>query len=150
MRHHHHHLLLLLCPGLVGCGPPEAPPAGPVVTRLREENAALRQQLREAQLLLRMAEGSGVQTALFVTYPPAIDGRVLDADRTARQTWVRLDVGADDKLEVGYQLSLYRGSQFVGKVVVEAVRRDDATARVLFLAEGRRIEPGDQAATRLQ
>src|SRR5438067_1404647 len=63
---------------------------------------------------------------------------------------VLLSVGARDKVEKGFQFSIYRGTTFVGRVVVEKVLDDASGCRVIFVKEGEKIKAGDSAATRLQ
>jgi hypothetical protein len=81
---------------------------------------------------------------------PSIDASVLATKDDVGPQLVLLDVGEEDKVEPGFHFSVYRKSQFVGKVVVERVLQDSAGCRVLFTAEGLEVQPGDKAATRLQ
>lgn len=119
---------------------------------LRTSFADTRRQLREKELLISMAEGAGVDFELLVPGPPvpAIDGNVVAVKTDVSPPLVLLSVGQDDKVERGFHFSIYRGSQFIGKVVVERVLRDSAGCRVLFTADGQQIQAGDNAATRLQ
>ncbi len=119
---------------------------------LRTSFADTRRQLREKELLISMAEGAGVDFELLVPGPPvpAIDGNVVAIKTDVSPPLVLLSVGQDDKVERGFHFSIYRGSQFIGKVVVERVLRDSAGCRVLFTADGQQIQAGDNAATRLQ
>lgn len=118
---------------------------------LRKDFAATRQDLREKDLLIAMAESQGVNLELLVPGPPvpSIDGRVMAVKNDMDPPLVLLSVGSDDKVQRGYHFSVYRGANFVGKVVVERVLRDSAGCRVLFTAEGQSIQSGDNAATRL-
>ena len=81
---------------------------------------------------------------------PAIDARVTSVKDDVSPALVLLSVGSDDKVEKGFHFSVYRGSEFVGKVIVEKVLKDSSGCRVLFTKEGSRIQAGDSAATRLQ
>ncbi len=119
---------------------------------LRKNYASNRRKLRETQLLVSMAEAQGVNFAQLVPGPPvpAIDGKVVAVKSDLNPPLVLLSVGADDKVEAGFRFSIYRGSTFVGKVVVEKVLRNSAGCRVLFTSEGGDIQAGDSAATRLQ
>ncbi|MBL4850476.1 MAG: hypothetical protein JKY65_33580 [Planctomycetes bacterium] len=81
---------------------------------------------------------------------PEIYAEVLATKDDMGPALVLLNVGSDDRVEPGYRFLIYRGSEFVGKVVVERVLRDSSGCRALFCAEGERIRPGDKAATRLQ
>jgi hypothetical protein len=119
---------------------------------LRKEFADTRRALRDKELLISMAEGAGVNFELLVPGPPvpAIDGTVVAVKDDVSPPLVLLSVGSDDKVERGFHFSIYRGNQFVGKVVVERVLRDTCGCRVLFTAEGAKITANDSAATRLQ
>ena len=119
---------------------------------LRETFAGTRKKLREKELLIAMAENQGVNFASLLPGPPvpAIDGQVLAVKPDVKPALVLLSVGADEKVEAGFQFSVYRGNKFIGKVVVERVLRDSAGCRVIFTAEGESVQSGDTAATRLQ
>jgi hypothetical protein len=128
------------------------------VDRLTTLNVSLEADVTDlrAELTARLrdrpegGDGAGTFSVLVPDPPvPAIDGAVVGI-LPGSPGLVLLSVGADDKVESGYQLSVYRGSQFVGKVVAESVRRDDTGCRVMFLADHQEIRPGDRAATRLQ
>jgi len=121
------------------------------ISDLRRTYADTRRSLREKELLISMAEAAGVNFELLVPGPPvpAIDGAVVGVKSDIDPPLVLLSVGSDDGVERGYHFSIYRGSTFVGKVVVERVLRDSAGCRVLFTAEGQSINQGDKAATRL-
>lgn len=116
---------------------------------LRHELARTRAELREKELLLHMA-GSEPRLLLHrQALVPAIGGVVVAVQTDVDPQLVLLSVGSDDGVEKGFHFSIYRGSRFVGKVVVEKVLRDSAGCRVLFTAEGHDVRPGDSAATRL-
>jgi hypothetical protein len=119
---------------------------------LRTQFTDTRRQLREKELLISMAEGAGVDFETLVPGPPvpAIDGQVVAVKSDVSPPLVLLSVGSDDHVERGFHFSIYRGSQFVGKVIVERVLKDSAGCRVLFTADGQQIQPGDSCATRLQ
>jgi hypothetical protein len=153
-----------------GCAPPRtAPDPGlPERARLRAEVLRLSEQLaaertraetaiREAELLRRALDAAHVIDAsasgaflMPLPQPPKIDGRVAAVDDFADPPLVLLSVGSDHGVEKGHHFSVYRGSQFVAKVVVERVLRDSCGCRVLFVADGQAIQVGDAAATRLQ
>ena len=119
---------------------------------LRQSFADTRKQLRDSQLLIAMAEEQGVNFQRLLPGPPVppIDGKVAAVKDDMNPPLVLLSVGSDDKVEKGFHFSIYRGSEFVGKVVVEKVLKDSCGCRVLFTKEGQKIASGDSAATRLQ
>lgn len=118
---------------------------------LRKTFADTRRSLRDKELLISMAEAAGVNFELLVPGPPvpAIDGTVVAVKTDVDPPLVLLSVGANEKVERGYQFSIYRQNQFVGKVVVEKVLNNGAGCRLLFTAEGATVQAGDRAATRL-
>jgi hypothetical protein len=122
------------------------------ISNLRSVYAKDRKKLREKELLIAMAESQGVNFANLLPGPPvpSIDGTVVAVKGDLKPALVLLSVGSDDRVEQGFQFSIYRKDKFIGKVVVERVLRDSAGCRVVFTAEGQEIQAGDSAATRLQ
>jgi hypothetical protein len=119
---------------------------------LRASYADTRKALRDKELLIAMAEEQGVNFSRLLPGPPVppIDGKVAAIKDDMNPPLVLLSVGSDDKVEKGFQFSIYRNSEFIGKVVVEKVLKDSCGCRVLFTKEGQKIQSGDSAATRLQ
>ena len=113
---------------------------------------SLEKDVRDLRRPVSMAEFDGVDTTLFVSGPPVprIDGSVTAVRADVEPAVVLLSVGSDDGVERGFHFSVYRGSLFVAKVVVEHVLSDSARCRVLFTVTGEELRSGDSAATRLQ
>jgi uncharacterized phage infection (PIP) family protein YhgE len=59
-----------------------------------------------------------------------------------------LSVGRDDKVKKGYEFTIFRGSEFVGKVIVDRVEKDHCTAFSKKEVERTPIKVGDKATTR--
>lgn len=152
-----------------GCASDQSPSEGAdpgELARLRAENARLGaavarldRDLADLRALVAMNESPApppreldapISRQLEGPPVPPIDAVVLEVGRTREPAGVRLSVGWADGVEKGYQFSVYRGSTFVGKVVVERVRAGSCDARVLFTREGESVQRGDAAATRLQ
>lgn len=123
------------------------------------QNAALRQRIERLEdALARGAAGEHVCPAtealselrgcfpatLAVVPVPKIDTEVLAVGADGH---VVLADGRSAGVEQGYHFTVYRGSEFVGKVVVDFAAYSASGARVLFTAPGKAIRPGDQAAT---
>ncbi|MBI3724934.1 hypothetical protein HY251_13410 [bacterium] len=118
---------------------------------LRVSYADTRRSLKEKEIVLATMEERGwnvLSRGGRGRDVPAIDAKVVAVDDSVPPRVV-LSVGAEDKVEEGFQFSVYRGSEFVGKVRVERVGRESSTGRVLFTKEDARISAGDSAATRL-
>jgi CHASE3 domain sensor protein len=122
------------------------------ISDLRQQYADTRKSLMEKEIVIAMLVEMGVNIASLVAGPPmpAIDARVTAVKSDVQPALVLLSVGSNDKVEKGFQFSVYRGSEFIGKVVVEKVLADSAGCRVIFTKDGATVQSGDSAATRLQ
>lgn len=78
---------------------------------------------------------------------PAIDALVNAVD--SKEKLVVISAGKDQKVESGFEFTVYRGDEFIGKVQVIKVYPDLAGARILFTKEGAEIQRGDKASTKL-
>ncbi len=123
------------------------------LAELKRDYADALKVLKEGETVRAMlCEHGGIDIYNHVAGPPvpAIDARVLRVKEDVSPGLVLLSVGSNDKVEKGFHFSIYRGSEFVGKVIVEKVLADSCGCRVLFTKEGLSVAPGDEAATRLQ
>lgn len=122
------------------------------IAEVRKEYSDTKQKLLDSQLVMEELERQGVPiSTLVVNHKPVppINGKVAGVKQDVSPALVLVTVGKDDKVEKGFQFTVYRGSQFVGKVVVEKVNADSSGCRVLFTAPGQVIKAGDDVATRL-
>ncbi|RME75832.1 MAG: hypothetical protein D6776_02380 [Planctomycetota bacterium] len=120
---------------------------------LRKQYADTKQKALDLQLLIEEAERQGLPVRqIVVGSPPVkpINGLVAGVDDSTDPPTVLLTVGRDQGVERGYQFRIYRGDEFIAKVVVSKLMADSSGARVLFMAPGKQIRPGDSAATRLE
>ena len=71
------------------------------------------------------------------------DGRtnVYRANTLASYLW-------DDKVQVGFEFTIYRGMEYVGKVVINRVERDYCSGESKKEIQKSPIQVGDQATTR--
>jgi hypothetical protein len=76
---------------------------------------------------------------------PPIEGIVHAVDDDLKL--VVLSVGRDQKVQEGYEFTVYREAEFIGKVKVTRVFSDLAGAEVVFTKDGAKIQPGDKAST---
>ncbi|MSR45537.1 MAG: hypothetical protein EXS13_00455 [Planctomycetes bacterium] len=77
---------------------------------------------------------------------PEINGKVS----AVGTNFVVLSVGATEKVSVGTPFHVYRGNNYIGRVIVENVLPDSATARVTLKNKaGLEFQAGDVATTRL-
>lgn len=87
-----------------------------------------------------------IHSAITISRPaPAIDGVVVAVDPEAKM--VVLSVGAEDKVESGFNFTVSRGDKLIGKVETTKVTSDLAGAKVIYTTGD--IQVGDQVTTRL-
>ncbi|MGE3165324.1 MAG: hypothetical protein AB7O52_10505 [Planctomycetota bacterium] len=112
--------------------------------------ATLRDDAEEkGNILARLREsGFNFDTILVKPVPPAIDGQVVAV--SAEDGLIVMSVGAHDKVEPGFEFSISRGSNFIGKVEVSRVTDDMAGAKILWLADGQAPQVGDRVRTGAQ
>ena len=80
---------------------------------------------------------------------PPINAKVLTVDEKAGV--VKLSAGSGDGVKRGDSFTVYRVDLYIGKVAVERVAEGSSEARIIVpdMAHGRKIRPGDSAATRV-
>ncbi len=116
------------------------------LSKTRIELTDLNSKLDKADMQLAAAKAAGFDVDLANAYPPidAIVEAVKGEDKL-----VVLSVGRDQKVQEGFEFTIYRGDRFVGKVKVTKVYENLAGARILFTNEGESIQIGDKAATQI-
>jgi len=101
-------------------------------------------KLKTAQLQLENAKLSGIPIGPETVAPP-IDAVVQAVDGEM----VVLSVGQNQQVRMGYEFTVYRGNQFVGKVKVIKVYDDLSGAQILYTNQGEEVQAGDRAATQI-
>jgi hypothetical protein len=120
------------------------------IAEVRKDFTATKQKLLDAELVMDELQRIGVPISTLVINHeplPPIRGKVAGVRADVQPALVLLTVGKDDKVKMGYPFTVYRGNEFIGKVVVEKVMADSAGCRVLFTAAGKAIKAGDEVAT---
>lgn len=79
---------------------------------------------------------------------PSIKGEVVAVIKNIDPNLILISVGDNMKVKKGYKFTIYRGNEFIARVVVEKVLPRFAGARVIFSRKP--IETGDSAATHIQ
>jgi len=79
---------------------------------------------------------------------PAMEGTVLTVDYAGKSTYIVIDLGKKDNVQVGYTYDVFNGSTYKGKIRVETVNQSKSGASVM-LAGSAPIAAGDRVATRL-
>lgn len=80
---------------------------------------------------------------------PAIPGKLLDISSGLNPELLLVDIGLRDGLIVGDNLTIYRGSYFVGRATVRRLEETMAACSINFLAEGMELKIGDSVNTRV-
>lgn len=62
---------------------------------------------------------------------------------------VEISLGKDDGLRVGHQLEVYRGSQYLGRIVIKRVNDDSAVGEILAGFRRGFIQPNDTVASKI-
>lgn len=82
-----------------------------------------------------------------LTVEPKIDGVVLGV--SDKVNLILISVGGKDKVQVGYKFTVYRGSQYVSKLVVDKVEDGWAACRELTDFRKNAVQQGDNVSTRV-
>jgi hypothetical protein len=84
---------------------------------------------------------------LAVTSVPAISGEVTSLNN--RLNLVVINVGEKDGVHVGFQFTVYRGREYVAKLVVEKVYPKKSAGRVIEMTTKDKVLVGDKVATKI-
>lgn len=79
---------------------------------------------------------------------PVMEGTVLSVEYVGKDAYVVIDLGTNDKVQLGYTYDVFNGSTYKGKIRVETVNQSKSAASVT-LAGTAAIAVGDRVATRL-
>lgn len=126
--------------------------------RLEGELADVRGQLAELnKKMMAMADENESLTIQLQAYqerypaltdlvvPPKIDAQVTGVDNDLNI--VLLSVGRDDQVKPGYSFTVYRGNEYVGKIMIDKVEKDYASGYSVKELQKHPIEVGDTATT---
>jgi len=80
--------------------------------------------------------------------PPRLDG-VVTAVADGPNTLVEISVGADDGLDTGHELFVYRDRTYLGKIVIRKTSPNRAVAEVIKSTVRGQMRKGDRVATKL-
>jgi hypothetical protein len=121
--------------------------SGRQATELKDELNAVTAKANDAAKLLQVAVASGFDPTTIVAMP-RIEANVADVDE--QYGFVVLDKGANDKVEKGFTFDVHRGGTYLGRVRVDMVYANYATATIQFLGENVKMQRFDKASTYLQ
>lgn len=77
--------------------------------------------------------------------PPKVDGVVVSV---GEKNLIEVSIGADDGIQVGNKLDVYRSNEYLGKVVVVKTAPDRAVAEIIPEYKRGTIRKGDRVATK--
>lgn len=126
-----------------------------VLTDKLNQNEATRQQLdiRNTQLLAQNADMERIMKAhgltidsLVAHIPPKVEGIVMDVNVG---DMVEISIGHDDGLKEGHTLDVYRGSTYLGRIVIRKTQPDRAVGQVVKELKRGQIKKGDHVTTKL-
>lgn len=109
-----------------------------------ERRAQLEKQVANARLLLQQY-GLTID-ALPKDRVPALDGDVI----AVAEGMIEVSLGADDGLQVGHTLEVYRSGEYLGRAVVRAVKPDHAIAELVKEFSRGIVQRGDKVTTKLK
>ena len=109
-----------------------------------ERRAQLEKQVANARILLQ--QGGLTLESLPKDRVPTLDGDVL----AVAENSIEVSLGADDGLQVGHTLEVYRSGQYVGRAVVRSVRPDRSIAVLVKEFTRGIVQRGDRVTTRLK
>ncbi len=104
-------------------------------------------ELVEAKQVIRAVKDAGVNIpALFKRAKP-LDGEIVAV--SDQVPIVMINRGSDRGVEKGYQFTVFRGNQFIGRITVEEVYKDMSAARIVKDMTVKAIKRGDNVTTRI-
>ncbi len=84
-----------------------------------------------------------------VTSQVLVEGSVVEVRNDVPPGLLALNVGADDGVVRGMTFEIFNGNQYKGQARVQSVLADKCSALIIRTVEGRSVQQGDRASTRL-
>jgi hypothetical protein len=102
---------------------------------------------RKARTLAMVAKRGGLKFLEGLEPTEAVDGVVTGVDEPLNI--VLISVGSDDKVEIGYTLTVYRGGAYLGKLLIDKVGPDWASGHMDPNETKEFPKRGDRVSTQL-
>jgi hypothetical protein len=112
---------------------------------LQERNKQLAGTVAHARQLLSLYNKD--VTSPLSDEPPTLHGKVLAIND---EKMIEVSIGSDDGLKVNHTLEVFRGSKYIGRVVILTTSPDKSVAKILPEYTKTSIQKGDDVATRLK
>jgi len=132
---------------------------------LRTANADLQSELEKTKERLTVADATvdrqqkilDILFERFIEARPIIKSGVAVPDLRGKVLFVNkeygnviINLGEKQGVRKNYEFTVYRGSQFIGKIVIIDLQEEDmAAGKITLLAQGQEIRQGDSVATRI-
>lgn len=104
-------------------------------------------ELSEARMIIKSVQDNGVNIPSLFQRTKPMNGQVVAVSKEVNI--VMLSVGEDEGVAKGDKFTVYRGSQFIGQVVVEEPYKDMSAARIIKDMTTKEIQKGDSVTTRI-
>lgn len=104
-------------------------------------------ELWESKQIIRVVRDAGVNIPNLFKPAKALDGQIVSVSNDV--PLVMISLGTDDGVQKGYQFTVYRQNNYVGRVTVEEVYKDMCAARIIKDMTVKSIKQGDSVTTRL-
>jgi hypothetical protein len=119
----------------------------------QSETTRLDLERRNSQLVAQSADMERVMKAngltvdsLVAHIPPKVEGIVMDVGES---DLIEISIGHDDGLKIGHTLDVYRGNNYLGRIVIRKTAPDRAVGQVVKELKRGQIKKGDHVTTKL-
>jgi outer membrane murein-binding lipoprotein Lpp len=116
-----------------------------LAANLEKQIVSLTEELDKAKLLLAAYEKEVGPLGPIIGVPK-LNAMVSGVDNSLNI--IMLSIGRDDGVKIGFEFTVYRGNEYIGKVVINRVERDYCSGESKKPLEKGPIQVGDQATTR--
>jgi DNA repair exonuclease SbcCD ATPase subunit len=116
------------------------------IAQLKEDLGKSQAEASTANKLVEVAKAAGFDATTIMAMPH-IEANVAEVDE--QYGFVVLDKGKKDKVERGFTFEIHRDGNYLGRVKVDEIYDDYATARIEIKAPGAKMQRFDHASTYL-
>jgi hypothetical protein len=126
-----------------------------VLTDSLNQNETLRNSLEQrgkqlADQVTRMKvvmDAKGLREDTLVSHiPPQVEGKVL---KVGAKDLLVISLGADVGLKVGHVMDVYRGTSYLGRIIIRETKPDQAVGQIIKEMQRGTIQQGDNVTTKL-
>jgi len=77
---------------------------------------------------------------------PRVSGKVVGVGK--KHEFVVIDIGEEDGVKVGFQMTIHRGLEYIAKMVIKRVYPNQSAGKVIEMTQKSRVRIGDKVLTR--